>query len=162
MDVGSKGSYPANALSNFTANKFIIDGVECNSMEGFLQALKYENTNAQKITCALVGYSAKKKGSSRSAYWQSKQTLWWNGKSYPRKSKEYQNLLNRAYNAMYNQSEGFRKALEASGKSILTHSIGRNKETETVLTTNEFCKRLMYLRDVGLLPVEEDDNEFVL
>jgi predicted NAD-dependent protein-ADP-ribosyltransferase YbiA (DUF1768 family) len=163
MDIGSKNSYPAGALSNFTANKFTIDGVECASMEGFLQALKFENQNSQIITCGLKGFDAKRKGSSRNKYWQSKQTLWWNGRSYPRKSKAYQLLLNKAYNRMYTDSEGFRKALQASGKAVLTHSIGKNKESETVLTENELCKRLMHLRDYGLLSeIEEtDENEFI-
>jgi predicted NAD-dependent protein-ADP-ribosyltransferase YbiA (DUF1768 family) len=153
MEINSKGSYPSNALSNFSHNKFIVDGIECSSMEGFLQALKFENQEAQIITCSLSGFDAKRKGSGRNSYWQSKQTLWWKGKSYPRKSKDYQLLINKAYNCMYEQSESFRNALKASGKSTLSHSIGKNKEKETVLTKNEFCKRLMNLRDLGLLPV---------
>ena len=35
MDIGSNSSYPANSLSNFSRNRFIVDGVECYSMEGF-------------------------------------------------------------------------------------------------------------------------------
>ena len=33
--------------------------------------------------------------------------------------------------------------------------MGKNKINETVLTTSEFCKRLTYLRDKGLLPEKE-------
>ena len=36
MDIGSGSSYPSCALSNFAPHKFIYDGVECASMEGFL------------------------------------------------------------------------------------------------------------------------------
>lgn len=45
MDVGSKNAYPASALSNFSPHPFEIDGVKCNSMEGFLQSTfrKYIN-----------------------------------------------------------------------------------------------------------------------
>jgi hypothetical protein len=75
--------------------------------------------------------------------------LYWNGVEYPRKSKEYQELLDRAYFAMYEQSESFRRALKASGNSTLTHSIGRTKQSETVLTVKEFCSRLMKLRQLG-------------
>ena len=156
MDIGSKNSYPAGKLSNFTGFKFIFDGVECASMEGLLQGFKFENLEAQIITCGMVGYNAKKKGRGRNKRWQSLQTLWWNGKSYSRKSKDYQNLLNRAYNELYNQNEHFRKALKDAKSAIFTHSIGNNNEKETVLTEREFCYRLQYLKDVGLLPIEEE------
>jgi hypothetical protein len=36
MDIGSRGEYPAGALSNFSAHGFVVDGVRCASMEGFL------------------------------------------------------------------------------------------------------------------------------
>ena len=48
MDIHSKGKYPANALSNFAPHLFILDGVECCSMEGFLQSLKFKNPEVQK------------------------------------------------------------------------------------------------------------------
>jgi predicted NAD-dependent protein-ADP-ribosyltransferase YbiA (DUF1768 family) len=159
MDIGSRNSYPAGKLSNFTAFEFEFDGVKCNSMEGLLQSFKFENIDAQKSTCLLTGFSAKKKGSGRNKYWKSKQTLWWNGFSYPRKSKEYQRLLDRAYNALY-ENENFRKALEAAGdKTIFTHSIGKSNRKETVLTESEFCKRLQYLKDNGEIPITNNDIE---
>jgi len=36
MDIGSGNVYPLNSLSNFAPHPFEIDGVKCNSMEGFL------------------------------------------------------------------------------------------------------------------------------
>lgn len=47
MDVGSKNSYPAGKLSNFTGFQFMFDDVPCNSMEGLLQAFKYEKIDSQ-------------------------------------------------------------------------------------------------------------------
>lgn len=41
MDIGSGTGYPSAALSNFAPHSFVIDGVECASMEGFLQSLKF-------------------------------------------------------------------------------------------------------------------------
>lgn len=152
MDIGSNNSYPAGKLSNFTAFEFTIDGVKCASMEGFLQSLKFENTNSQIATCALVGFRAKKKGKGRNKQWKSKQTLWWNSVAYPRKSKEYQSLLDRAYNELYGQNENFYKALKDAKEAVFTHSIGNSNKKETVLTESEFCKRLQYLKDYGLLP----------
>ncbi|MBO5435963.1 hypothetical protein J6A31_09230 [bacterium] len=34
MDIGNGTGYPSAALSNFAPHGFIIDGVECASMEG--------------------------------------------------------------------------------------------------------------------------------
>ena len=63
---------------------------------------------------------------------------------------EYQELLDRAYTELY-KNEKFKAALKASGTATLTHSIGKTKETETVLTVREFCLRLTKLRDKGTL-----------
>ena len=144
MDIGSANGYPSAALSNFTPHPFIFDGVEIASMEGFLQSLKFKNSEMQKHVCTLVGRAAKFKGKDKK--WYKEQTLYWQGQEFKRDSKEYQILLNKAYNALYQQNEGFRKALEASKPGILTHSIGKTKENETVITQSEFCGRLMKLR----------------
>lgn len=143
MDIRSGSSYPASALSNFAPHPFIIDGVLCNSMEGFLQSLKFKNPEMQKYICSLVGKEAKFKGKEKK--WWKTQILYWQGREYKRDSKEYQILLNRAYNALYN-NENFKKALEASKPATLSHSIGKNKQSETVLTQTEFISRLIKLR----------------
>lgn len=148
MNIGSGSSYPAGALSNFSPHPFEIDGVKCNSMEGFLQSLKFESEEMQAYVCTLVGFAAKKKG--RNKNWQRLQTLYWKGKTIKRSSQEYQDLLDKAYTQIYQNSK-FRKALIVSGNAVLTHSIGRNKESETVLTIKEFCSRLTKLRDTGTL-----------
>lgn len=150
MDIGSGTGYPSSSLSNFAPHPFEIDGVQCNSMEGFLQSLKFESIEMQHHVCTLVGKAAKFKGKKKK--WFQKQELYWNGKTYKRDSDAYQNLLNRAYNCLY-ENEGFKKALEATKGCVLEHSIGKNKMSETVLTKSEFCKRLTYLRDVGKLPI---------
>jgi hypothetical protein len=144
MNIGSSSGWPSSALSNFAGHRFVIDDVECWSMEGFLQGLKFSNPDMQEHVCKLIGKAAKFKGKKKK--WYSNQTLYWKGLPLPRKSASYQQLLNRAYVAMYTQSESFRKALHATSGQ-LTHSIGRNSQSETVLTTSEFCGRLMKLRD---------------
>ena len=151
MNIGSGNGYPESALSNFAPHPFKIDGVLCNSMEGFLQSLKFESVDMQEYVCTLVKKKKKMKGKNKK--WYRTQTLFWRGKAIKRDSEEYQNLLNKAYNVI-NKNEGFRKALLATGKSVLTHSLGKSKIKETILTTAEFCKRLMYLRDIGELPSE--------
>ena len=147
MDIGSKNGYPASALSNFAPHPFVMDGVACNSMEGFLQSLKFSNPEMQKHICTLVGFAAKQAGKHKN--WQRDQTLYWQGVEYKRESGEYNALLDRAYEAMFRQNEGFRKALIASGDALLTHSIGRTKAKETILTQWEFCGRLMAWREIA-------------
>ena len=144
MDIGSGSGFPSATLSNFAPHPFVIDGVECNSMEGFLQSLKFSNPEMQKEVCKLVGKAAKFKGKKKK--WWRTQTLWWQGVEIPRDSQEYQVLLDRAFNALA-QNSGFRAALLATGNSVLTHSIGKTKITETVLTRQEFCSRLMKIRN---------------
>jgi len=144
MDIGSKKPYPANALSNFAPHPFEIDGVQCNSMEGFLQSLKFKNPDMQIEVCTLVGMCAKRRGAGK--HWRQTQTLWWKGEPIKRDRKEYQDLLDRAYKALA-QNDGFRRALLATGNSPLTHSMGKNKIQDTVLTVSEFCGRLCKIRD---------------
>lgn len=146
MDIGSRAGYPASALSNFAPHRFIFDDVECASMEGFLQSLKFKSPEMQREVCKLVGRAAKFKGKNKN--WRVTQTLYWKGKEYKRDSDEYQQLLDNAYNALFEQSESFRNALKATGNSSITHSIGKNKINETVLTQSEFCSRLIKLRNL--------------
>lgn len=144
MDICSGSGYPASSLSNFAPHPFVIDGVECNSMEGFLQSLKFKDEAMQVAVCKLVGKAAKFKGKKKK--WYLTQTLYWKGVEYKRDSDEYQLLLDRAYDAL-STNESFRKALIATGDAVITHSIGKIKINETVLTRSEFCNRLMKIRD---------------
>lgn len=143
MDIGAGNAWPANALSNFAPHRFVIDGIECASMEGFLQALKFKNPEMQKVVCKLTGKTAKFKGKKKN--WWREQKLYWQGQEIDRHSQVYQNLLDRAFEALAQNSD-FQKALLATGNSTLTHSIGKNDETKTVLTQREFISRLIKIR----------------
>jgi len=143
MDIGSGTGYPSSALSNFAPHPFEIDGVKCNSMEGFLQSLKFKNPEMQEHVCTLVGREAKFKGKKKN--WYVTQALWWRGIEINRHSQKYQDLLDRAYNALF-QNSGFKKALLATMDSSLTHSIGKSDAHRTILTKQEFCSRLLKLR----------------
>lgn len=120
-----------------------MDGVECASMEGFLQSLKYSNVDMQKHVCTLVGKQAKFKGKKKN--WYRNQTLYWLGQPIKRNSEEYTLLLERAF-LQLGKNEKFKKALLSTQNAKLTHSMGKNKKSETVLTTQEFCRLLTDLR----------------
>jgi predicted NAD-dependent protein-ADP-ribosyltransferase YbiA (DUF1768 family) len=145
MDIKSGNSYPSCALSNFAPHPFEMDGVLCNSMEGFLQSLKFDKQHIQVEVCKLVGSKAKARG--REKDWRKTQTLYWDGQEYKRDSEEYRKLLNRAYSLLFAQNEKFRNALMATNNAVLTHSIGKSNMKETILTEHEFCSRLMKLRE---------------
>jgi hypothetical protein len=99
MDIGSGKAFPCNALSNFAPHPFILDGVECASMEGFLQSLKFKNPDMQRHVCTRVGKAAKFKGKDKK--WWREQKLFWLGQEFDRHGEEYQRLLNRAFNALF-------------------------------------------------------------
>ena len=143
MDIGSGSGFPSAALSNFAPHPFVIDGVECNSMEGFLQSLKFKDPAMQVEVCKLVGKAAKFKGKKKK--WWKTQTLFWQGREFKRDSQEYQDLLDRAFDALA-ENASFQKALLATGKATLTHTIGKTNASETVLTRAEFCSRLLKIR----------------
>lgn len=146
MNIGSGSGYPAAALSNFSPHPFVFDGVEVASPEGFLQSLKFDKPHVQIEVCKLVGKAAKFRGKKRNKNWQRVQKLWWLGQEFDRHGTEYQELLDRFYFELAKQSESFRKALLATGNATLTHSIGHNDPSKTILTEREFCSRLTRLR----------------
>ena len=149
MDIGKGSGGVAGRLSNFTPRKFIFDGIECNSIEGVLQSFKFKNPEMQKEICKLSGLGAKQRGANKN--WRQYQKLYWQGKEYKRDSKEYQELLDRLYQTVYDQNDNFRRDLQSCKGVTFTHSLGKHKKSETVLTVQEFCSRLTKLRDNGKL-----------
>lgn len=145
MDIGSKSGWPAGTLSNFSPHPFVLNGVECSSMEGFLQSLKFDKIHIQIEVCKLIGLAAKRRGQKRNKAWKRAQKLWWQGQEFDRSGEEFQRLLDRAFEAL-SKNIGFQKALLATGSATLTHSFGKHKESETVLTEREFCSRLTKIR----------------
>ena len=147
MDIGSNDNYPGCALSNFAGHRFTIDGIQCNSMEGFLQSLKFKSEDMQSEVCLLIGKAAKFKGKKKK--WWKTQTLYWKGNEMQRDSEDYTKLIHRAYECMYNQSDSFRRAIRAAGKNcVFTHSIGKDSKSKTVLTKKEFCRELSWAQSV--------------
>lgn len=140
-------------LSNFTPYRFIFDWVVCESMEGLLQSFKYKDIDKQIETCKLIGKYAKYKGKKRNKAWKQYQKLYWNGITYNRGSNEYQELLDRAFNALYENSD-FVNALKSCGEAIFIHSMGKTNIADTVLTDFEFTSRLQHLKDYGKIQIK--------
>ena len=144
LDIRSNGLYPSNVLSNLCSNGFRFDGVVCGSMEGFLQSLKHKEKDKQLQICSMKGGNARKRSVTS---WQTDQIVWWKGQAIDRQSEEYQKLLRRAYQAMFDQSERFRSALMSTRGVTLTHSSGEKNPYKTIITEQEFCQILTEMRD---------------
>ena len=144
LDIRSNGLYPSNVLSNLCSNGFRFDGVVCGSMEGFLQSLKQQEKSKQLQICQMKGGNARKHSVTS---WQTDQVVWWKGQAYDRQSDEYQKLIRRAYQAMFDQSERFRAALMQTRGITLIHSSGESNPYKTILTEDELCTILTEMRD---------------
>lgn len=140
-NIHSKGLYPANKLSNFTAHAFTFDSVPVASMESLLQSFKFQEKERQQEICRLSAKEAKAIGSEQR--WNG--YLFWNGVVYRRKGYEYRNLLTKAYDEMARNNPSFRTALIGSAP-ILVHTIGKWRRSQTCLTWWEFCFILTRLR----------------
>ena len=144
LDIRSNGLYPSGVLSNLCSNGFRFDRMVCGSMEGFLQSLKRQDRDKQRQICSMKGGNARKMSVTS---WQTDQIVWWKGQAIDRQGKEYQDLLRRAYQAMFEQNERFRMALMQTRGMTLTHSEGETNPYKTILTPAEFCGILTELRD---------------
>nr|WP_276560759.1 hypothetical protein [Vibrio coralliirubri] len=144
VDVGAEGSELGSALSNFEAYGFTFDGIACSSMEGLIQAFKFDDLKKQREVCLLVGKQAKYRGKKRK--WYRDGYLYWDGVRYDRFGDDYQHLLDRAFDALASNIE-FQQVLLKTGKSPLTHSHGKSDPCFTILTIDEFCDRLESVRE---------------
>lgn len=141
LNIHSKGKYPSNVLSNFYSHRFTFEGCTFECMEGFLQSLKFQSENEKARFSEMDGKAAKLAGADKKYM-----SLHWQGKTYNRNSKEYADLLLKAYEAMCFQNMMFQDALKASYPRILMHTIGKWRREQTVLTWWEFTRILSKLR----------------
>ena len=145
IDIAYKGKGVQKALSNFTPHAFVIDGVECASMEGVLQSLKYRSDKKQKTVCTLTDFDAKRAG-ERKFWWKVTGFIHWQGRRIKRDSKEFDELIARAYEQLFCNAE-FRQALEEAGDCELKHTMGKHDKKKTILTEKEFIDNLNRLRN---------------
>ena len=143
--ISTSSQLRAVALSNWELYTFVIDDVTCNSMEGFLQAIKSPDLAVQAELCAMTGKKAHSQGQNYNN-WKNTQMLYWQNRVYPRESTQYQELLMRAYQALNDQVPAFSANLKSTIPLVLTHTIGKSNHYDTVLTKEEFCDMLTTIR----------------
>lgn len=143
LDIRSTGSGVSGRLSNFTERHFVLDGVECGSIEGVLQSFKCSDEEKQKEICRLSGGAAKHAGTGYE--WWRERALYWKGVRYERLSDDYRRLLDRLYDAVYEQDEAFRRDILAVYGMAIDHSMGHASPQRTILTRGEFIGELKRL-----------------
>lgn len=133
-------------LSNLYPYEFVMDEVKFASIEGFLQSLKTSSMIEQQKMWKLYGIGAWKYGQQFNN-WKDTQKLYWLTKSYDRNSEEYQKLISRAYDCLF-ENEEFKQNLKDSIGYKLIHNKYQSKNgiTQTVLTPNEYISNLERLR----------------
>lgn len=149
FDLGWKNGGLGRSLSNFYPYPFIMDGVECGSMEGWFQSIKFSDPDEQSAVATLTGYDAYKIGQSANN-WRDAQILWWRGKEYPRASRAYKDLVQRAYDECFNANQRMQDMLLQTGADVLTHVIGNHDQTMTVLTETEYIFNMYRLRSIAM------------
>ena len=146
IDISYKDNLSA-PLSNLFPHKFVIDGVECKSMESFIQSLRERDVQLQKSICS--DYSGMMAYKMRLALndWRKEGDVYWQGKTICRFSDEYTELISRAYNCLFEQNILFKTVLERFKKHHLIHSIGCDDISETLLTEHEYRYQLNRLKE---------------
>jgi predicted NAD-dependent protein-ADP-ribosyltransferase YbiA (DUF1768 family) len=146
IDINGGSTNPVAArLSNFTLRTFDFDGIQCLSIEGVLQAFKFEDKKTQLHSCLISPKKAKNLG-TKNPQWKINQKLFWWEYVYPRQSFVYESLVARLYDTAYNQDPTFKDDLLALGDEEICHSIGKTDPRDTVLTEAEFLFQLNRLR----------------
>lgn len=143
-NICAKGRHPEDILSNKCNNDFCFEGVQCSSMESFLQSLKYQDIALQAKICL---EDANRLGQYDSSDWQKDQVLWWKGEPIQRQSRKYMRLIYKAYNELYLWCARFRDALMGSIGKELLYDTGCNDIHQSVQTDNEFIRILSKLRE---------------
>ncbi len=142
----------ARRLSNFSKYRFVIDGAEMASVEGFVQGIKFpelptEDTR-REITFRLSGFEAKRIGNEASEFGY--EFVWWKGKAIKYGSDEHYKLNERAIRAKFEQNpEAMVALLSTKGKKI-THELGGEESRTTCLPKAVFCDILTRIREEKL------------
>lgn len=134
-------------LSNFTKTPFIIDGNICNSVEGFIQGIKFPEEDFRRPeTFKMWGSRAKKMGDIATVVYGRK-NVWWGEEEIPYGSDRHYELIERAIRAKFEFNPEAKKALYGSVGLKLIHDLGQPELPTTSLPANEFIKMLEKIRE---------------
>ena len=139
--------HETSTLSNLFPHEFSMNTmygpITFASMEAFLRSLTWggpHNSFFEEVG-KLYGYDA---WCVRYILpdWRKTQIVYWNDTPIARQSDEYECLIEKAYDALLEQSIIFRLALKKTSDKILMHTIGEKDPTKTLLTPDEYIRNL--------------------
>lgn len=146
------GDPTSSVLSNLFPHKFlfytktrpgIFDDTLCLSMESFLQSLRIKEPNFQKYVCQHYSGPMVQKLKVCLRDWREDGYLYWDGIAIKRDSATYKELITTAYDCLFEGNPIFRECVLPRFKGMhLIHSIGKDYESETLLTESEFRYQL--------------------
>lgn len=138
---GGSSDWRESMLSNFPLCPFILDGVLCASIEGFVQAIKLPIGHPDRESIFLMwGSRAKKMGALAE-----NKFIWWQGKTIEYGSPAHHYLIAMAIEAKFAQNHGAARALATTVGYTLIHEVGP-ESPKTSLPKEVFCKILTDLR----------------
>jgi len=136
----------AKSLSNLYPYTFMMDGYVIKSMEAFLQSIKVYDMNEKCNIWGMHGVKCWKYGQEFNN-WKNTQILYDNfGRPVYRHSKEYDFLIQRAFDALF-KNEDFKARLKESLPYNISHSMGKTDKNDSVLTKEEYINNMERLRD---------------
>lgn len=147
LNIGSKSDdWRAKRLSNFSADPFVLNGIQFASVEGFIQGTKFpENDPRRKQAFQSVGKDAKRFGRDAE-----RRFVWWQSQIISYGSPEHHRLIERAIRAKFEQNPEALKALTATKGMTLTHDLGHPESPNTSLPATVFCDILTRIREEHL------------
>ena len=140
----------AAILSNLAKTPFVIDGVACQSLESFLQAIKFSRKQERQEILMLSGMDALKRGRTVTQSVVLGETkVYWRGEEMLYGSDGHRLLLVRAIQAKIDQNERVRQALLETKGVFLFHDVGQ-EHPHTSLPEQIFVAVLVNQRDLLL------------
>ena len=137
---------PEDLLSNFPALAFVLDDTELASTEGFIQGIKFpESDPRRKQAFGMSGGKAK-----RMARGAEGRFVWWQGAEIAYGSIEHHALIERAIRAKFDQQPAALEMLLATDGMELIHDLGTPESETTSLPACVFCAILTRIREERL------------
>ena len=141
IDIGYKINCSlSKLLSNLYPYEFDFKGFRLKSIESCFQALKFPDSEIQKLVFNYWGVNAYHLQGASSYNWKESGMLYWQGQQMDRNSKEYEDFVDELYISAI-QNPFYRQSLKNADR-LLIHSIGKLSKTETVLTRYEYEQQI--------------------
>lgn len=149
LNIGSRSEdWRAKRLSNFSYDRFQLDGVEILSVEGFIQGIKFpENDPRREKAFYSWGVDAKRFGRKAPP---ERKFVWWKGEAILYGSEKHHVLIEGAIRAKFEQNKGAMEALLETVGMTLTHNLGHPESPHTSLPAKVFCEILTRIRKENL------------